>query len=477
MTVIHGDVSDLCGIRADGVVRIAATQSRPGVQRPGLVTDSWRDVQIVQGEFTTPDLDPGPARFLVMSGTTVEEFRISVPAEGPAAFHELLDAIFEYEPPVVGRAQQAASDAAESARQAAESADRIGSAEAVLEARQAAEAAAEQASTDQGLVSADRRATDAAAELATQARDSAQAAAGAAVADAQAGVDAAFVTGQAKIDTSVLQAKGFAGDAANAAEEAQQAATDAEAHRGVAAEQAEQAGVSAGAAAQSARDAESSREAGEQLLIEGRTLAEQGGADAERAEAARADAERHATTAGGHAGAAAESARQAALSAEQAKIGAPEGGWTKAQLHINVQTQLDKVDSLPTSQAVQSMIADKATVTQLEAGLAGKMDKQLVSESVTSGSLVKRTSGGQVKVGAPAADDDAATRKYVDAQAAGLDSAIAEKVAKSELDSLISSSALAEKVTGLEGRTPQVVVVSALPYRPDDETVYLVTGR
>lgn len=463
MTVIHGDVSDICGIRADGVVRIAATQSRPGVQRPGLVTDSWRDVQIVQGKFTTPDLDPGPARFLVMSGTTVEEFRISVPAEGPAAFHELLDAIFEYEPPVVGRAQAAASEAAESARQAAESADRVGSAEAVLEARQAAEAAAEQVATDQGLVSADRRATEAAAQLATQVRDSAQAAAEAAVADAQAGVDAAFVTGQAKIDTSVLQAKGFAGDAANAAKEAQQAATDAEARRGVAAQQAERAGVSAGAAAQSARDAESSREAGEQLLIEGRTLAEQGGADAERAEAARADAERHAITAGGQAGAAAESARQAAASAEQAQTGAPEGGWTKAQLHINVQTQLDKVDSLPTSQAVQSMIADKATVTQLEAGLAGKMDKQLVSEAVTSGSLVKRTSGGQVKVGAPTADDDAATRKYVDAQRAAIQSSMEGKADKSQLVSL-------------EGRTPKIVVVSALPGEPDAETVYLVTG-
>ncbi|WP_018024077.1 hypothetical protein [Corynebacterium ulceribovis] len=463
MTVIHGDVSDICGVRGDGVLRAAATTSRPGVRRAGLVTDSWRDIPIVKGKFTTPDLDPGPAKFIVMSGTTVEEFRLDVPESGPVEFHELIDASFEWSPPVVGRAQAAASEAAESARQAAESADRVGSAEAVLEARQAAEAAAEQVATDQGLVSADRRATEAAAELATQARDSAQAAAGAAASDAQAGVDAAFVTGQAKIDMSVLQAKDFAGDAANAAKEAKQTATDAEAHRGAAAEQAERAGVSAGAAAQSATAADVARQASDQALIDVRTLAERADVDAGRAEAARTDAERHATTAGSQAGAAAESARQAAASAEQAQTGAPEGGWTKAQLHINVQTQLDKVDSLPTSQTVQSMIADKATVTQLEEGLAGKMDKQLVSESVTSGSLVKRTSGGQVKVGAPAADDDAATRKYVDAQRAAIQSSMEGKADKSQLVSL-------------EGRTPKIVVVSALPGEPDAETVYLVTG-
>lgn len=47
-------------------------------------------------------------------------------------------------------------------------------------------------------------------------------------------------------------------------------------------------------------------------------------------------------------------------------------------------------------------------------GLAEKMDKQTVSASVVADALVQRTTGGQVKVATPQADDDAVTKAYAD---------------------------------------------------------------
>lgn len=414
MTVVNGDISDLCGVRDDGVVRVAATRSRPGYERAGMIVDSWRDVAVKQGKFTTPDLDPGPARFLIVVGSTYGEFRVNIPAEGPVEFHELVDAQFQYDPPVVGRAQAAASEAAESARRAAASVEQIGSAERVLEAEKAARAAVESTGADRAAVAADRVAVAGDRAAVELARDDA-------VRSVNEAVSEASDTALADINAQVESARGFRDEAQTFRDQAEQHASTAgakasaaDASASAAGESATAAGEKAKAAAASAEASEQARVAGEALLVQGRSLAEQGAADADRAEAARSQAEGFARTSGEQATLAEQHAREAAASAESAKQGAPEGGWTKAQLHVNVQAQLDKVDSLPTSQTVQSMIAGKADTTALQEGLAGKLDSMPVSENVTNSTLVKRTSEGKIKAANGTAADDVATYSQLD---------------------------------------------------------------
>lgn len=487
MTVVNGDISDLCGVRDDGVVRVSATRSRPGYERAGMIVDSWRDVAVKQGKFTTPDLDPGPARFLVVVGSTYGEFRVNIPAEGPVEFHELVDAQFQYDPPVVGRAQAAASEAAESARRAAASVEQIGSAERVLEAEKVARAAVESTGADRAAVAADRVAVE-------SARDEAVGAAASAVSDAEAGVRSTVsdVAAEALELSSLIEryrdeAEGFATTAGSGAAAAGESATAA--------------GEKATAAAASAEASEQARVAGEGLLVQGRSLAEQGHADADRAESARGVAEAKAIEAGRQATAAEQSAQAAAASAESAKQGAPEGGWTKSQLHVNVQAQLDKVDSLPTAQTVQSMIAGKADTTAVQEGLAGKLDSMPVSENVTNGTLVKRTGEGKIKAANGVAGDDVVTKSQLDTKVTASDQSKIVYARGSTGDTALPYSedaaayTMARRTRGgslyvgppiaaehaatkdyVDARTPVIKVVSALPSSPDSQTVYLVTG-
>lgn len=414
MTIVNGDISDLCGGRDDGVLRVAATRSRPGYERAGMVIDSWRDVAIKQGKFTTPDLDPGPARFLIVVGSTYGEFRVDIPAEGPVSFHELVDAQFQYDPPVIGRAQAAASEAAESARRAAASVEQVGSAERVLEAEKAARAAVETVVADRAAVAEDRAAVAGDRAAVELARDDA-------VRSVNEAVSEASDTALADISTQVDAARGYRDEAEGFRDGAKQQRDEAEGFAATAGSRATAAGESAAAAGEKAKAAAASAEASEQarvagegLLVQGRSLAEQGAADADRAESARTEAEGYARTSGEQATLSEQHAREAAASAESAKQGAPDGGWTKSQLHVNVQAQLDKVDSLPTSQTVQSMIAGKADTTALQEGLAGKLDSQPVSENVTNGTLAKRTGEGRIKAANGTAADDVVTKSQLD---------------------------------------------------------------
>lgn len=408
MSILRGKFTDVARVGLQGEVTVWAVLARPSASDPqAVVTRAVHHAALVDGAFETGDLEPGPARISLRAGGIAEEYRIDIPADGEHELADLLETSFEYEPVVVQRAQAAAAAAAKSARDAEAAAGRVGTAERVLEAEKAARAAVETVATDRAAVAEDRVAVE-------SARDEAVGAAASAVSDAEAGVRSTVsdVAAEAlelssRIERYRDEAEGFATSAGSGAADAGESAAAA--------------GEKAAAAAASAEASEQARVAGEGLLVQGRSLAEQGHADADRAEVARSQAEGFARASGEQATLAEQHAREAAASAESAKQGAPEGGWTKSQLHVNVQAQLDKVDSLPTSQTVQSMIAGKADTTALQEGLAGKLDSMPVSENVTNGTLVKRTGEGRIKAAPGSAGDELVTKSQLDTKVAASD--------------------------------------------------------
>lgn len=415
MSILRGKFTDVARVGLQGEVTVWAVLARPSASDPqAVVTRAVHHAALVDGAFETGDLEPGPARISLRAGGIAEEYRIDIPADGDHELADLLETSFEYEPVVVQRAQAAAAAAAKSARDAEAAAGRVGTAERVLEAEQSAQAAVESIAADRAAVAEDRVAVAGDRAAVELARDDA-------VRSVNEAVSEASDTALADINAQVESAKGFRDEAQTFRDQAEQHASTAgakasaaDASASAAGESATAAGEKATAAAASAEASEQARVAGEALLVQGRSLAEQGAADADRAEAARSQAEGFARTSGEQATLAEQHAREAAASAESAKQGAPEGGWTKAQLHVNVQAQLDKVDSLPTSQTVQSMIAGKADTTALQEGLAGKLDSQPVSENVTNSTLVKRTSEGKIKAANGSAADDAVTKSQLD---------------------------------------------------------------
>ena len=153
--------------------------------------------------------------------------------------------------------------------------------------------------------------------------------------------------------------------------------------------------------------------------------AAQGAEASQSAAAGSAESARNAADAAGGARLGAEEARDVALqAAKSAQTSAPAEGWPRETLAQSVRDSLTRADNaLTTVPRATSQVAggvqlagdlsgtwDAPTVP----GLADKLDKQPVSESVTAGSLVQRTEGGQVKTATPQADDDATTKAYVD---------------------------------------------------------------
>ena len=490
MPVVFGDVKNVARIPLDGVLWVSSPEWRPG--GTSVISMNRKTYQISGGKFRTDDIVPGSCVFEFRGDgdgqVRRQRYEFVVPdQEGELNFLDLLDTSYEYPAPVVGQAQAAAREARASADVAVSAADRVGSAERVLEAEKAARAAVESTGADRAAVAADRVAVE-------SARDEAVGAAASAVSDAEAGV-------RSTVSDVAAEALELSSRIERYRDEAEGFATTAGSGAAAAGESATAAGEKAKAAERSAEASEQARVAGEGLLVQGRSLAEQGAADADRAEVARSQAEGFARTSGEQATLAEQHAREAAASAESAKQGAPEGGWTKAQLHVNVQAQLDKVDSLPTSQTVQSMIAGKADTTALQEGLAKKLDSMPVSENVTNGTLVKRTGEGRIKAAPGSAGDELVTKSQLDTKVAASDQSKIVYARDSTGDTALPYSENADAYTMarrtragslyvgpptaadhaatkqyVDSRTPVVKIVSALPSSPDSQTVYLVTG-
>lgn len=312
MTILTGNVQDIGGNAVNGIMRIAATRTRPGNKQNAVIVDRWHAVNINQGRFTTPDLDPGSARIIFEGVGVSPVIEVDIPESGTHRLENIYQQSFEYSPAVIGRAQQAAQQAADHAQKAEKGAQRVGSAKAVLKAVEDAKGykdASQQASTEALAARDQARSSAQAAEQSknqSQAfKNQAEAAAGQASSRAATGAqqaiqqrlsqaDQAIATGKQQISEQVSAASGHADRAHEAAElagehntNAQQAMTNAQGH--------------ASAAASSESEASTAARRAEGARSEARTNWDNAREAQTSAEQARDDAQGHATTAEGHA--------------------------------------------------------------------------------------------------------------------------------------------------------------------------------
>ena len=428
MTILTGNVQDIGGNAVNGTMRIAATRTRPGNKQNAIIIDRWYLVSINQGRFTTPDLDPGSARIIFEGVGVSPVIEVDIPESGTHRLENIYQQSFEYSPAVIGRAQQAAQQAADHARQAEKGAQRVGSAQAVLKAVEDAKehkAASQQAASDAQSARDQAQSSAQAAEQSknqSQAfKNQAEAAAGQASSRAAAGAqqaiqqrlsqaDEAISTGKRQISEQVTTASGHADRAHEAAEQAG-------AHKTSAQQAKEKAAEHAGTAQQSASAAATSESRAGESLRTVNTLAEQVNGNASRADTAKTQAEKARTQAQSSASAASTSAEKAQQAANSAKTGAPDSGWPRSSLAREVQDTLQRVDDVPTRQSLNSMLSDRVTQSALNQALAGKMDQIPVSEAVTNSTVAKRTNQGRLQASAGQDAQDLVTKRQLDQKA------------------------------------------------------------
>lgn len=452
MTVLIGDVKDIGWKPTDGTITIFSTATRRANATTGIVTRERREVPLVAGRFRTGALDPGRTTVELVAPGVFESWTFDLPTDGTVSLADMIENSEEYKPSsaVVNAAQAAAAQAELAAQRAS------GFESGAERARD--EAVAAQASVqrvlDGSLALVRGEFTDltdraeSAAVRAEQARDAAEGSADGAASSAVSAKEdadrAEAAAGKAATTAADQTRAELAGFAQAAAQSEQNAAGSASAAQGFA----ERAGVAQSGVATVAGRVEADRVRAES--------AAQAAGSARDAAAGSAESARNAADAAGGARLGAEEARDAALqAAESAQVGAPEDGWPREALSQPVRESLTRADNaLTTVPRATSQVAggvqlagdlsgtwDAPTVP----GLAGKLDKQPVSASVTSGSLVQRTEGGQVKAATPQDDDDAATKAYVDDAIGSVQSLVGSLSARvddmadsSQLDALVS---------------------------------------
>ena len=434
MTVINGEISNQLGAKLDGTVWLAAAYHRP-VDNV-LVLADWADTPLEDSAFSAEAI-PGPARLRVEAGSVVAEWDIVVPDEGPVEVTSLMQDSTDYPEPVILAAQAAVTRATQEANRAEAGADRVGSAEAVLDARDQATAAATTATgaaataTDQ----ADRATTDA---------DRAEAAAGTAAADTDALLAQHVADSRAARDAAAGSASDAAssasGAAGSAAASAGSAADAVVARQGAEAAQAE-ADARAEFAATQADDASdyadsaalSSTAAADSALLAGQSAAAaevsagnaQDAAD-EAADDVRATLQGYVTSATAskdaakvsetNAKASEDAARQSAIDAAEAVSSGVADATVDSKGKLRLAGDLGGTADAPTVPG----LAGKADVghTHVPAdvdGLAPVIASVNEATYQPDGStLMRRTSSGRVSVAAPGEAAHAANKQYVD---------------------------------------------------------------
>jgi|GEM_PF-3424218 len=421
MTVLIGDVKDVGLAPTEGTVTVFSTVTRRATGTSGIVTRERRDYVLSAGRFRTGELDPGRTTVELVAPGVFESWTFDLPTERTVSLADMIENSEEYQPSnaVVNAAKAAAAQAELSAQRA--SGFESDAERARDEAVQAQ--ASVQRVLDGSLALVRGEFTDltdraeSAASRAEQARDaaegSAEGAAGSATSAKEDADRAEAAAGKAATTAADQTRAELAGFAQSAAQSEQNAAGSASAAQGFA----ERAGVAQSEVATVAGRVEADRVRAES--------AAQGAEASESAAAGSAESARNAADAAGGARLGAEQARDEALqAAESAQVGAPEDGWPREALSQGVRESLTRADNALTT--VPRATGQVAGGVQLAGDLAGtwdaptvpgladKLDKQPVSESVTAGSLVQRTEGGQVKAATPQADDDATTKAYVD---------------------------------------------------------------
>lgn len=464
MTVLTGDIRDIGLAPVSGYVVVQSVQNRAARDASdAVIIRQQHKYPLIDGKFETGELDPGTVNVRIVSRDVTERLTFDLPKSGRVSLADVLEHVEEYSPPVVSAARAALVEVRLAAQRA--SGFESGAERARDEAVQAQASVSRVVESATAIVRGEftdltERAESAAgrAESAAQSAESARDAASGSAGDAASSAGAAKEDAN-RAETAASKAAATAADQARAelvgfakaaAQSEQNAAGSASAAQGFA----ERAGASQSAVATVAGRVESDRVRAES--------AAQGARSAESAAAGSAESAASSADAASGARAGAEEARDAALqAAESAQVGAPETGWPRETLAQAVRESLTRADSALTS--VPRATSQVAGGIQLAGDLAGtwdaptvpgladKLDKQPVSESVTAGSLVQRTEGGQVKAATPQADDDATTKSYVDDAVGGVQSQldvlsqrVGDVVTKAQLDAVIQRVAALE---------------------------------
>ncbi|MFC9874892.1 phage upper tail fiber protein [Nocardia salmonicida] len=246
MTILTDHFADIADVPLSGVCEIWRPELSPDTDGAGTTATNRVVVEIVDGDLTTPELDPGPARVMLRLGTWAPPRDIVIPdSVTPVVLSELFSQYEPQPPAVVSQAWQAAQ-AAEAARDeavaVAEGIADIGEDVAQVAAdRVAAEAARDAASSSASSAASSSSAAGGSASTATAAAATATAAASSADADAAAAEAArsvavaardAAVAAEDSAETSAATATTKAGEAAASAADAAQSAEDAAAAGG-----------------------------------------------------------------------------------------------------------------------------------------------------------------------------------------------------------------------------------------------------
>lgn len=234
MPVVHFRFASVDATLTSGVIRVWSPSLRPGGTAVITSEPSW--VNLVDGRADMV-LEPGPVVGKITGNGRTHDLQFTVPSQdGDVDFLDLLGDTYEYAPEVVAAAQQAAREARQWALRSEQGADRVGTAEAVLDARDQATAAATTATgaaatateqADRATIEADRAGSEAdrATEQASAAAGSADAARADAVATAADRVKTTVdATATAEDRTAVGNARSMVGRMRDEAEAAQSAA-------------------------------------------------------------------------------------------------------------------------------------------------------------------------------------------------------------------------------------------------------------
>lgn len=442
MPVVRFKFSSVDATLTNGVITLWSPRLRPG----GLaaITSEKRESLLVSGEAEL-DLEPGPVVGHVTGDGATHQLKFTVPSQDdPVEFLDLLGIEYEYEPEVVQAAQAAAREARRQAEIATSGADRVGSAERVLQAEAEAvdSAARALASEVASGESADR--SEAEAVRAESGADRAEAAADTSAADAEELLAQHVTDSRAARDAA-------AGSASDASSSANGAADSAAASAGSAAE--------AVVARQGAEAAQGEAEARSEFAA---TQADDASEYADAAALSSTAAADSAILAGEHASSAEVSAGNAQDAADEA------ANDVRATLQGYVTSATESKDAAKTSEtnakasedaarqsaadaaeAVASGVADATADSKGKLrlagdlggtadaptvpGLAGKSDEghthvpadvdglapviASVNEATyqpDGATLMRRTSSGRVSVAAPSESANAANKQYVD---------------------------------------------------------------
>jgi hypothetical protein len=402
-----------------GVIRVWSPNLRPGGTAAITSEPSW--VNLVDGHASM-DLEPGPIVGKITGNGRTHDLTFTVPSQDEQVdYLDLLDGDYVYEPEVIQAAQQAAREARQWALRSEQGADRVGSAEVVLDARDQATGAAATATTqaDRATTEADRAGSE--ADRATTQADRSEA-------EADRATGAA---GQAAADVSdLLDEKVAAAEAARSDAEAQ-----------------------AVAASSSATDAGASA-----TVAEGHAQAAQADAVATAADRVQTGEDRTATG---------EDRTAAAASASTAQ-GAASTATTEAD---RATTEADRAQAAADS--VDTDVIRREVTDQIAAVVDGAPEDLDTIREVAEYAQENRDITDTLNAAIGQKADKAHTHAVADVT--GLQAALDGKAASSHTHTTSQVTGL-DTALGAKLDASRIQVVTAMPATPVAGTIYYVTG-